>query len=106
MRTLTLSLVAVSTLLAADARAQPKSAQAEVLFRKAKEAMTAKKYAEACSLFDESQKLDPVSSTMINQADCREKNGQLATAWGLFLTAERNTRSDASQAQLNSVAKG
>ena len=31
-------------------------------------------------------------ATLLNHASCREKNEQLATAWGLFLEAERQTR--------------
>src|SRR5262249_13419218 len=42
----------------------------------------------------------------LNQASCREKNGQLATAWGLFIDAERQTRSatDGSNRQFHQVA--
>jgi hypothetical protein len=74
------------------ASAQSNSAQAERLFRDGKDLMTAKKYAEACEAFDASQKLDPLPTTLMNLADCREKNNQLATAWGLFLDVERLTR--------------
>jgi len=35
---------------------------------------------------------------LLNQASCREKNGQLATAWGLFLEAGRQTRAAADEA--------
>jgi hypothetical protein len=86
--------------------AQPSSAQAEALFRQGKQLMGQKKFAEACEAFDASQKLDPSIATMLNQADCREQNGQLATAWGLFLDAERQTRSssDRSAANLGKVA--
>jgi hypothetical protein len=88
------------------ADAQPTSAQAESLFRQGKQLMGPKKFAEACDAFDASQKLDPSISTMLNQADCREQNGQLATAWGLFLDAERQTRSssDRNAANLGKVA--
>ena len=104
MRTLcsALSLVA----LVATADAQPSSAQAEVLFRQGKQLMAAKNYGEACAAFDASQKLDPSLATLLNQADCREQNGQLATAWGLFLDAERQTRAatDAASVQMHKVA--
>lgn len=96
-------------LLAAAARtahAQPSGAQAETLFRQGKELMARGKIAEACAAFDASQKLDPTIATLLNQAACREKNEQLATAWGLFLEAERQTRtaSDAATQQLHQVA--
>jgi len=45
-------------------------------------------------------------ATLLNQASCREKNGQLATAWGLFLDAERQSRAatDDTTRQLHQVA--
>jgi hypothetical protein len=88
--------LAVATSVAAGApqvaRAQHSGAQAETLFREGKDLMARGKIAEACAAFDASQKLDPTIATLLNQAACREKNEQLATAWGLFLEAERQTR--------------
>ena len=49
--------------------------------------------AEACAALEASQKLEPTPNTLINLAGCREKLGQIATAWGLFLDAARQTRS-------------
>jgi hypothetical protein len=69
-----------------------------VLFRNGKRLLKQGKVAEACASFDASQKLDPTVSTLLNQANCRERNNQLATAWGLFLDAERDTRSAADDA--------
>jgi hypothetical protein len=88
------------------ASAQPAGVQAEALFRQGKDLMAQKKFAEACAAFESSHKLDPSVATLLNHADCREKNGQLATSWGLFLEAERQTRarSDAASKQLNGVA--
>lgn len=83
----------LGALALAPAHAQPSGAQAETLFRQGKELMARGQIAEACAAFDASQKLDPNIATLLNQAACREKNGQLATAWGLFLEAERQTRS-------------
>ena len=87
--------------------AQPVGAQAEVLFREGRDLMAAGKYAEACAAFEQSQKLDPATTTLLNLAACREKLGQLATAWGLFLDAERQTRSasDSAGQQLHDVAR-
>ncbi len=42
---------------------------------------------------------------MLNLANCREKNQQLAAAWALFLAAESQTRGDAAKAALNASAK-
>lgn len=87
------------------AAAQSKSAEAEQLFRDGKRLMGEGKFAEACVAFASSQELDPTVSTLVNLADCREKNGQLASAWGAFLEVERKTRGDAKKAGLHKIAK-
>jgi hypothetical protein len=94
-------------LLSSTSYAQPAGAQAEVLFRQGRELMAAGKTAEACESFEQSQKLEPAVTTLMNLAACREKNGQVATAWGLFLEAERQTRggADATAQQLHGVAQ-
>jgi len=84
-----IALVAGGTV---PAHAQPEAAHAEVMFRQGKELMATGKIAEACAAFDASQKLDPTTPTLLNQANCRERNGQLATAWGLYLEVARLTR--------------
>jgi hypothetical protein len=76
----------------AEALAHPSTAQAEVLFRHGRRLLDGDQIAEACAVFDASQKLDPTIATVLNQGNCRERNGQLATAWGLFLDAERRSR--------------
>ena len=98
-------LVAV-TATATGAQAQSSTAQAETLFRQGKDLMAHGNIADACAAFDASQKLDPTLATLLNQASCREKNGQLATAWGLFLDAERQSRaaSDDATKGLHQVA--
>jgi serine/threonine-protein kinase len=89
------------------ALAQPAGAQAEVLFRQGRDLLAAGKVAEACSAFEESQKLEPAVTTLLNLASCREQVGQFATAWGLFLDAARQTRSarDAATKKLHDVAQ-
>lgn len=100
--------VVVLALFAASwsVQAQPAGAQAEVLFREGRDLMTAGKYQEACAAFEQSQKLEPAITTLLNLAGCREKAGQLATAWGLFLDAERQTRgaTNAAKIKLHDVA--
>ena len=98
--------LAAVTAASSGARAQSSTAQAETLFREGKDLIAKGKIAEACAAFDASQKLDPTIATLLNQASCREKNGQLATAWGLFLDAERQSRAatDAATRQLHQVA--
>jgi len=108
LKVVVVALVAFIAVTAArtTARAQSSTAQAETLFREGKDLIAKGKIAEACAAFDASQKLDPTIATLLNQASCREKNGQLATAWGLFLDAERQSRSasDSATQQLHKVA--
>ena len=89
-----------------SASAQPAHAQAEALFRQGKELMKQQRYEEACAAFESSYRLEPSVSTLLNHANCREKNAQFATAWRLFVDAERQTRAkpDADSKQLNTVS--
>jgi hypothetical protein len=87
------------------ADAQADGAAAEQLFRDGKRLMKEGKVAEACEAFAASEKIEPAFATLMNLADCREKNGQLASAWGLFLEVERKTRADAASAALGAKAK-
>lgn len=100
-------IVAIFITWSSAALAQPAGAQAEVLFRQGRDLLTAGKVAEACSAFAESQKLEPAVTTLLNLAGCREKLGQIATAWGMFLDAARQTRSaaDAANQQLHDLAQ-
>jgi hypothetical protein len=101
-----LLVTSLTILLVRAASANPAaSAQAEVLFNDAKTLMGKKQFAEACEKFDSSQKLDPALTTLLNAADCHEKNKQLATAWGLFLDAERQTRGDKANDKLHALAQ-
>ncbi|MBX3231284.1 MAG: hypothetical protein KIT84_10105 [Labilithrix sp.] len=60
------------------------AAAAESLFQEARKAMESKRYSEACPKFLASQKLAPAIGTLLNLADCYEKNNQLASAWARF----------------------
>jgi tetratricopeptide (TPR) repeat protein len=92
--------------MTATASAQSAHVQAEALFRQGKQLMAQQQFAQACTAFESSYRLEPNISTLLNHADCREKNAQLATAWGLFVDAERQTRTnlDVVSTQLNTVA--
>jgi tetratricopeptide (TPR) repeat protein len=102
--------IAMLTLgLPALAVAQPAAAanaEADALFDQGRELMDAGKFAEACSAFDASQKASPAVSTLLNLAQCREKNHQFASAYGLFREAARQTRApgDEITEKLNRVA--
>jgi tetratricopeptide (TPR) repeat protein len=77
--------------MAGAAHAQSASDQADAQFQRGKALMAEGEIAEACAAFDESQRLDPSPATVMNQANCRERNGQLATARALFLEAAQQT---------------
>jgi len=106
MRTLS-SLVMISFgLFALVASAGLAHAQiAEQLFREGKRLMAEGKIAEACTAFEGSYRKDEAVTTLLNLADCREKNGQYASAWGHFIEAERKTRGNSAEAVFNSTAK-
>ncbi len=94
-RWLVVSLVVALVVLAtASPRvfAQSASVQAQSLFDEGRKLLQAGKLAEACAAFESSQKLDPAITTLLNLADCREQNHQLATAWGTFVDANRMAR--------------
>ena len=60
------------------------AAAAESLFQEGRKLMEAKRYGDACPKFAASQKIAPAIGTLLNLADCYEKNGQLASAWARF----------------------
>jgi hypothetical protein len=77
------SLLATSV-SSADAGSQ---AAAQALFDDARKAMAQGNYGAACPKFADSQKLDPGAGTLLNLANCYEKNGQTASAWATFKDA-------------------
>lgn len=60
---------------------------ADQRFSEALAMMDAKRYAEACALFEESQRLAPASGTLLNLADCYQELGHLAKAYEAFSEA-------------------
>ena len=59
--------------------------EAEALFAK-------QQLAQACPKYAESYRLDPQLGVLVYLAECYEKNGQLASAWGSFREAEEIAR--------------
>jgi hypothetical protein len=99
-------LVTAALVAAPGATAQAQSTgEAEKLFRDGKALMKQGKTDEACDAFEASQRMESNISTVLSLADCREKNGQLASAWGWFLKAESMTRGDPGRAALNATAR-
>ena len=74
------------------------AAAAESLFQEARRLAEAKRLGEACPKFLASHKLAPGVGTLLNLADCYEKNGQIASAWARFheaiALAQRVNRAD------------
>jgi hypothetical protein len=68
------------------------NAAAQALFDQGKALMAAGKAREACPKFEESQRLDPGSGTLINLALCYEKTGRTASAWSAYRDAEAAAR--------------
>jgi hypothetical protein len=96
-----LALLAAHVLASSIARAQASPADAhaaEQLFNQGRALMEQGKFAQACPLFAESQRLDPGGGTLLNLAVCHEKEGRIATALGEFetalLQAQRDKRKD------------
>jgi hypothetical protein len=99
-------LVILIACSASRADAQEAGAQAEALFREGRELLAAGRVPQACSAFEQSQKLEPATTTLLNLAGCREMNKQYASAWGYFLQAERETRTltDANGMKFHEIA--
>ena len=87
--------VAIAIALASEARADDpiatkpdNRARAQELFDSALDDAEAGNFGAACPKFLASQEADPKTSTLLNLANCYEKNGQTASAWGAFREAE------------------
>jgi hypothetical protein len=65
---------------------------AEALFAEGRRLMSIGKYADACPKLEASLKLDSGVGTMLNLAECYEKNGQTASAWTEFREAASAAR--------------
>ncbi len=67
-------------------------ATADALFRDGMALFRAKQYAKACPKLAESQRLDPAFGTQFHLAECYEKLGKIASAWGLYTDVALQTR--------------
>jgi hypothetical protein len=79
-----LALPALCLLAAPRAALGQDLAAAEALFKKGVADLDAGKYETACPALAESQRLDPRPGTLFAVADCRDKQGQIATARALY----------------------
>ena len=73
-------------------------AAAQALFEEAQRRVAAGDYEQACAKFKASHALDPGGGTLLNLADCLEKQGRTASAWSTFkdalVQAQRDGRSE------------
>src|SRR5450432_1017222 len=68
------------------------SAAAQALFDEAKTEMAGHRYAEACPKLEESLRLQAAVGTLLNLADCYDREGKLASAWSKYLEAASKAR--------------
>jgi hypothetical protein len=80
------SALSLGLLLAAPARAQD-TTRADETFQAGRELLKDGKYADACPKFEESQRHDPASGTLLALAYCQELSGLLASSWANYLAA-------------------
>ena len=78
------SVGAAHTAVAQDAS---QKAMAEALFQQGLDLFDKGRTHEACARFEESQRIDPKLSTLINLATCHERDGLTASAWEEFTEA-------------------
>jgi hypothetical protein len=86
-RTLAVAVAVATAIIGAATPVQAQSAEAESLFREGKRLMKKGQLARACDKFEAADHVEATASTELNLADCREKTGQLATAWAMFIRA-------------------
>lgn len=77
---------------------------AEALFVEAREAMRQGDFARACSMLEESYRLDPGIGTGFNLGECYERLGKTASAWASFRDAAAASKL-AGQIDREAVAK-
>lgn len=108
MRVLAHSLFYALSIAALCALAEPAhaqaTAQAEQAFRDGKALMERRQFAAACEAFAASDRIEASIAAKMKLADCEEKRGKLATAWGLFLRVATMTREDRARQPEHQVA--
>jgi hypothetical protein len=76
--------------LASTAHADKSRAErADELFKTGKKLLAQRKYPEACTAFEESDRIDPSIGAKLNVARCYQDWGKLATAWRWYRDAEQ-----------------
>jgi hypothetical protein len=91
-RAIAVLIVCGVILFGAAPRAQAQSPEAEVLFREGKKLIAAGKLAAGCDKIEASERLESSVGSLLNLGDCREKLGELASAWAAFRKAEARAK--------------
>jgi hypothetical protein len=86
------ALIACGVLLGGAAAAHAQAAEAEVLFRDGRKLIKAGKLAEGCDKIAASERLESSVGALLNLGDCRERLGELASAWAAFRKAEARAK--------------
>jgi len=81
--------LAAVTPAAAQAPSGQSKAAAEALFREGRALLDQGELESACAKLDQSLRIDRSPGTLLNLADCHERQGRTATAWAEFLEAGR-----------------
>lgn len=87
LRALVRALPMLCVMSSAKAQTAADSTAAQALFEQGRELLANGRAAEACPKFEESQRLDPGSGTLINLGRCYEEVGRIASAWNKYLEA-------------------
>lgn len=88
----------------ASAQGPADAAAARALFNEGRKLVEQGKFSDACPKFQESLRLKPGIGTGFNLADCWEKLGRTASAWGQFLEVASAARTSG-QKERESVAR-
>jgi hypothetical protein len=63
--------------------------RADQLFKKGQKLLGERRYAEACTAFEDSDRIDPQIGVKLNAGRCYQEWGKLATAWRWYTDAEQ-----------------
>lgn len=96
---------ALLVLLALASSAHAQSVEAEDRFREGRRQLERGDIAAACLSFEASDALESTVGSLLNLADCRERGGQLARAWSLFVRAAAAARIDGDRARQREAAR-
>jgi hypothetical protein len=89
-----LALIGSARPLRAEEAGSRDAKAAEALFREGRGLLARGAIDAACEKLAQSQRLEESGGTLMNLADCHQKQGKTATAWAEFLAAEQLSKAD------------